>query len=146
MDTTKEHLGETIFIYSVKYPRYSNTPSPKLCLLQLLILRNSTNILKIKPYFQTIMPPWFFSVTQFSIRIQLLMVTLVVSILLHPQNDRVATQLVVSMRIQGDRRLSSLRRCCALTHYDAHKMSHDAFATIRNCNTSGTQTGWWVYF
>ena len=146
MDTTKEHLGETIFIYSVKYPRYSNTPSPKLCLLQLLILRNSTNILKIKPYFQTIMPPWFFSVTQFSIRIQLLMVTLVVSILLHPQNDRVATQLVVSMRIQGDRRLSSLRRCCALTHYDAHKMSHDAFATIRNCNTSGTQTEWWVYF
>ncbi|XP_040105511.1 DNA polymerase eta isoform X2 [Oryx dammah] len=57
-------------------------------------------------------------------------------------NDRVATQLVVSMRIQGDRRLSSLRRCCALTHYDAHKMSHDAFATIRNCNTSGTQTEW----
>ena len=146
MDTTKEHLGETIFIYSVKYPRYSNTPSPKLCLLQLLILRNSTNILKIKPYFQTIMPPWFFSLTQFSIRIQLLKVNLVVSFLLHPHNDRVATQLVVSMRIQGDRRLSSLRRCCALTHYDAHKMSHDAFATIRNCNTSGTQTGWWVYF
>ncbi|XP_059967033.1 DNA polymerase eta isoform X2 [Mesoplodon densirostris] len=57
-------------------------------------------------------------------------------------NDRVATQLVVSIRVQGDKRLSSLRRCCALPRYDAHKMSHDAFAVIRNCNTSGTQTEW----
>ncbi|XP_051008851.1 DNA polymerase eta isoform X2 [Acomys russatus] len=57
-------------------------------------------------------------------------------------NDRVATQLVVSIRVQGDKRLSSLRRCCALTHYDAHKMSQDAFAAIRNCNTSGIQTEW----
>ncbi|XP_036909467.1 DNA polymerase eta [Sturnira hondurensis] len=57
-------------------------------------------------------------------------------------NDRVATQLAVSIRVQGDKRLSSLRRCCALTRYDAHKMSHDAFAVIRNCNTSGTQTEW----
>ncbi|XP_015455824.1 DNA polymerase eta isoform X2 [Pteropus alecto] len=57
-------------------------------------------------------------------------------------NDRVATQLVVSIRVQGDKRLSTLRRCCALTRYDAHKMSHDAFAVIRNCNTSGVQTEW----
>ncbi|XP_029801414.1 DNA polymerase eta isoform X2 [Suricata suricatta] len=57
-------------------------------------------------------------------------------------NDRVATQLAVSIRVQGDTRLSSLRRCCALTHYDAHKMSRDAFAVIRHCNTSGIQTGW----
>lgn len=57
-------------------------------------------------------------------------------------NDRVATQLVVSIRVQGDKRLSSLRRCCALTRYDAHKMSQDAFAAIRNCNTSGVQTEW----
>ncbi|XP_061051021.1 DNA polymerase eta isoform X1 [Eubalaena glacialis] len=57
-------------------------------------------------------------------------------------NDRVATQLAVSIRVQGDKRLSSLRRCCALTRYDAHKMSHDAFAVIRNCNTSVTQTEW----
>ncbi|XP_055468803.1 DNA polymerase eta isoform X1 [Psammomys obesus] len=57
-------------------------------------------------------------------------------------NDRVATQLVVSIRVQGDQRLSSLRRCCALSHYDAHKMSQDAFAAIRNCNTSGIQTEW----
>ncbi|XP_006860560.1 PREDICTED: DNA polymerase eta isoform X2 [Chrysochloris asiatica] len=55
-------------------------------------------------------------------------------------NDRVATQLTVSIRVQGDKRLSSLRRCCALTHYDAHKMSHSAFAAIRNCNTSGVKT------
>lgn len=57
-------------------------------------------------------------------------------------NDRVATQLAVSIRVQGDKRLSTLRRCCALTRYDAHKMSHDAFAVIRNCNTSGVQTEW----
>ncbi|XP_006190753.1 DNA polymerase eta isoform X1 [Camelus ferus] len=57
-------------------------------------------------------------------------------------NDRVATQLAVSIRVQGDKRLSSLRRCCALARYDAHKMSQDAFAVIRNCNTSGTQTEW----
>nr|XP_023401193.1 DNA polymerase eta isoform X2 [Loxodonta africana] len=57
-------------------------------------------------------------------------------------NDRMATQLTVTIRVQGDKRLSSLRRCCALTHYDAHKMSHDAFAVLRNCNTSGIQTEW----
>ncbi|XP_062042166.1 DNA polymerase eta isoform X2 [Lepus europaeus] len=57
-------------------------------------------------------------------------------------NDRVATQLAVSIRVQGDKRLSSLRRCCAITRYDAHKMSQDAFAAIRNCNTSGLQTEW----
>ncbi|KAL2791897.1 DNA polymerase eta isoform 2 [Daubentonia madagascariensis] len=57
-------------------------------------------------------------------------------------NDRVATQLTVSIRVQGDKRLSSLRRCCALTRYDAYKMSHDAFAVIKNCNTSGIQTEW----
>uniref|UniRef100_A0A8I5NA93 DNA polymerase eta n=1 Tax=Papio anubis TaxID=9555 RepID=A0A8I5NA93_PAPAN len=57
-------------------------------------------------------------------------------------NDRVATQLAVSIRVQGDKRLSSLRRCCALTRYDAHKMSHDAFTVIKNCNTSGIQTEW----
>ncbi|XP_034847079.1 DNA polymerase eta isoform X4 [Mirounga leonina] len=57
-------------------------------------------------------------------------------------NDRVATQLAVSIRVQGDKRLSSVRRCCALTLYDAHKMSHDAFAVIRNCNTSGIKTDW----
>ncbi|XP_046495277.1 DNA polymerase eta [Equus quagga] len=58
------------------------------------------------------------------------------------ENDRVATQLAVSLRVQGDRRLSSLRRCCAITCYDAHKMSHDAFAVIRNYNVSGIQNEW----
>ncbi|XP_058518501.1 DNA polymerase eta isoform X4 [Ochotona princeps] len=57
-------------------------------------------------------------------------------------NDRVATQLAVSIRVQGDIRLSSLRRCCALTCYNARKMSQDAFAAIRNYNTSRTQTKW----
>ncbi|KAM5262892.1 DNA polymerase eta [Ctenodactylus gundi] len=57
-------------------------------------------------------------------------------------NDRVATQLVVSIRVQGDTRLSSLRRCCALARYDACRMSQDAFALIRSCNAAGTQTEW----
>ncbi|XP_074166909.1 DNA polymerase eta isoform X1 [Sminthopsis crassicaudata] len=57
-------------------------------------------------------------------------------------NDRVATQLTVSIRVQGDRRLSSLRRCCALVCYDAHRMSNDAFALIRNCNTAGIKAEW----
>ncbi|XP_045657269.1 DNA polymerase eta isoform X3 [Ursus americanus] len=57
-------------------------------------------------------------------------------------NDRVATQLAVIIRVQGDKRLSSVRRCCALTRYDAHQMSRDAFAVIRSCNTSGIKTDW----
>lgn len=73
----------------------------------------------------------------------MLMVTLIlVSILLHPQNDRVATQLAVTVRKQGDKHIKSWHRRCALTCYDAHKMSHDAFAIIRNSNTSGTHTDW----
>ncbi|KAK2113761.1 hypothetical protein P7K49_008027 [Saguinus oedipus] len=59
---------------------------------------------------------------------------------IYKSNDRVATQLAVGFRVQGDKRLSSLRRCCALTRYDAHKMSHDAFSVIKNYNTSGIQT------
>ncbi|XP_040499453.1 DNA polymerase eta isoform X3 [Ursus maritimus] len=57
-------------------------------------------------------------------------------------NDRVATQLAVIIRVQGDKRLSSVRRCCALTRYDAHQMSRDALAVIRSCNTSGIRTDW----
>ncbi|XP_068921992.1 DNA polymerase eta isoform X2 [Petaurus breviceps papuanus] len=57
-------------------------------------------------------------------------------------NDRVATQLTVSIRVQGDKRLSSLSRCCALACYDAHRMSSDAFALIRNCNTAGIKAKW----
>ncbi|XP_036623385.1 DNA polymerase eta [Trichosurus vulpecula] len=57
-------------------------------------------------------------------------------------NDRVATQLAISIRVQGDKRLSSLRRCCALACYDAHRMSSDAFALIRNCNTAEIKAKW----
>ncbi|XP_027694203.1 DNA polymerase eta isoform X1 [Vombatus ursinus] len=57
-------------------------------------------------------------------------------------NDRVATQLIVNIRVQGDKRLSSLCRCCALACYDAHRMSSDAFALIRNYNTAGIKTEW----
>ncbi|XP_028903301.1 DNA polymerase eta isoform X2 [Ornithorhynchus anatinus] len=57
-------------------------------------------------------------------------------------NDRVATHLSVSARIQGDKRLSSLRRGCPLTRYDARKMSSDALALIRSCNLAETQAAW----
>ncbi|XP_043857009.1 DNA polymerase eta isoform X2 [Dromiciops gliroides] len=57
-------------------------------------------------------------------------------------NDRVATQLTISIRVQGDKRLSSLRRGCALACYDAHRMSSDAFALIRNCNTAAIKAEW----
>ncbi|XP_036783328.2 DNA polymerase eta isoform X1 [Manis pentadactyla] len=57
-------------------------------------------------------------------------------------NDRVATQLAVTVRKQGDKHIKSWHRRCALTCYDAHKMSRDAFAVIRNSNTSGTHTDW----
>ncbi|XP_038616712.1 DNA polymerase eta isoform X2 [Tachyglossus aculeatus] len=57
-------------------------------------------------------------------------------------NDRVATHLSVSARVQGDKRLSSLRRGCPLTRYDARKMSRDALALIRSCNLAETQAAW----
>ncbi|XP_053879287.1 DNA polymerase eta isoform X2 [Malaclemys terrapin pileata] len=59
------------------------------------------------------------------------------------QNCRVAKQLTVSIRMQGDQRASALSRCCALPRYDAHKISSDAFMIIRNCNVAGAQEAEW---
>ncbi|NXG27393.1 POLH polymerase, partial [Dromaius novaehollandiae] len=56
------------------------------------------------------------------------------------QNNRVAKQLMVVIRMQGDIRLS---RCCALSRYDAQKMSSDAFAIIQNCNMAGAHQAAW---
>ncbi|NWX91028.1 POLH polymerase, partial [Nothoprocta pentlandii] len=56
------------------------------------------------------------------------------------QNQRVAKQLMVVIRAQGDVRLS---RCCALARYDAHKMSSDAFALIQSCNAAGAHQAAW---
>ncbi|NXG68981.1 POLH polymerase, partial [Baryphthengus martii] len=56
------------------------------------------------------------------------------------QNQRVAKQLMVVIRMQGDTRVS---RFCALSRYDAQKMCNDAFALIQNCNTAGAHQAAW---
>ncbi|KFQ39951.1 DNA polymerase eta, partial [Mesitornis unicolor] len=56
------------------------------------------------------------------------------------QNNRVAKQLMVAIRMQGDTRVS---RFCALTRYDAQKMCNDAFALIQNCNVAGAHQAAW---
>ncbi|NXU76681.1 POLH polymerase, partial [Oreotrochilus melanogaster] len=56
------------------------------------------------------------------------------------QNHRVAKQLMVVIRMQGDARVS---RICALTRYDAQKMCNDAFALIQNCNMAGAHQAAW---
>ncbi|NWW79055.1 POLH polymerase, partial [Climacteris rufus] len=56
------------------------------------------------------------------------------------QNHRVARQLMVVVRQQGDTRVS---RLCALTRYDAQKMCNDAFTLIQNCNLAGAHQAAW---
>ncbi|XP_050750115.1 DNA polymerase eta [Gymnogyps californianus] len=56
------------------------------------------------------------------------------------QNHRVAKQLMVVIRMQGDTRVS---RFCALSRYDAQKMCSDAFALIQNCNMAGAHQAAW---
>ncbi|NWU99312.1 POLH polymerase, partial [Upupa epops] len=56
------------------------------------------------------------------------------------QNQRVAKQLMVVIRMQGDTRVS---RFCALSRYDAQKMCSDAFALIQNCNMAGPHQMAW---
>ncbi|NWI59298.1 POLH polymerase, partial [Calyptomena viridis] len=56
------------------------------------------------------------------------------------QNHRVARQLMVVIRQQGDTRVS---RFCALSRYDAQKMCNDAFALIQNCNEAGAHQAAW---
>ncbi|NXD63747.1 POLH polymerase, partial [Eolophus roseicapillus] len=56
------------------------------------------------------------------------------------QNHRVAKQLMVVIRMQGNTRVS---RFCALTRYDAQKMCSDAFALIQNCNVAGAHQAAW---
>ncbi|XP_057271366.1 DNA polymerase eta isoform X1 [Pezoporus wallicus] len=60
--------------------------------------------------------------------------------LLSLQNHRVAKQLMVVIRMQGNTRVS---RFCALTRYDAQKMCNDAFALIQNCNVAGAHQAAW---
>ncbi|NXR62279.1 POLH polymerase, partial [Rhadina sibilatrix] len=56
------------------------------------------------------------------------------------QNHRVARQLMVAIRQQGDTRVS---RLCALSRYDAQKMCNDAFTLIQNCNVAGAHQAAW---
>lgn len=60
--------------------------------------------------------------------------------LLSRQNHRVARQLMVVIRQQGDTRVS---RLCALSRYDAQKMCNDAFTLIQNCNVAGAHQAAW---
>ncbi|KAM4903477.1 DNA polymerase eta isoform 2-T2 [Sylvia borin] len=55
-------------------------------------------------------------------------------------NHRVARQLMVVIRQQGDTRVS---RLCALSRYDAQKMCNDAFTLIQNCNVAGAHQAAW---
>ncbi|NXT08441.1 POLH polymerase, partial [Prunella fulvescens] len=56
------------------------------------------------------------------------------------QNHRVARQLMVVIRQQGDTRVS---RLCALSRYDAQKMCNDAFTLIQTCNAAGAHQAAW---
>lgn len=60
--------------------------------------------------------------------------------LLSRQNHRVARQLMVVIRQQGDTRVS---RLCALSRYDAQKMCNDAFTLIQTCNVAGAHQAAW---
>ncbi|KAF2978202.1 hypothetical protein EK904_006767 [Melospiza melodia maxima] len=55
-------------------------------------------------------------------------------------NHRVARQLMVVIRQQGDTRVS---RLCALSRYDAQKMCNDAFTLIQTCNAAGAHQAAW---
>ncbi|XP_029031694.1 DNA polymerase eta isoform X2 [Betta splendens] len=58
-------------------------------------------------------------------------------------NGRVAKLLTVGVRQLGDKRPSSFSRCCALSRYEATKISSDSFAIIKSLNTAGShQTTW----
>ncbi|XP_069810528.1 DNA polymerase eta [Dendropsophus ebraccatus] len=56
-------------------------------------------------------------------------------------NHRVAKQLTVGLHRQGDS--SGLSRCCALTRYDAQKISGDAFVLLKSFNKAGAHQAAW---
>ncbi|KAM4772786.1 DNA polymerase eta [Rhinophrynus dorsalis] len=58
-------------------------------------------------------------------------------------NNRVAKLLTVGLQRQGDRKYSSMSRCCALTRYDAQKISTDAFILLKTFNMSGGHQAAW---
>lgn len=58
-------------------------------------------------------------------------------------NQRVAKQLTVGTHRQGDPGWSSVSRCCALTRYEAQKISSDAFALLKTFNVAGSHQAAW---
>ncbi|NWW63267.1 POLH polymerase, partial [Ifrita kowaldi] len=56
------------------------------------------------------------------------------------QNHRVARQLAVVIRQQGD---TCVSRLCALSRYDAQKICNDALALIQKCNVAGAHQAAW---
>ncbi|KAM3930683.1 DNA polymerase eta [Leptodactylus fuscus] len=56
-------------------------------------------------------------------------------------NQRVAKQLTVGLHRQGD--TSGLSRVCALTRYDAQKISSDAFILLKSFNKAGAHQAAW---
>ncbi|KAG7462902.1 hypothetical protein MATL_G00189640 [Megalops atlanticus] len=58
-------------------------------------------------------------------------------------NGRVAKQLTVGVRQMGDHRASSFSRCCALSRYEATKISADSFSIIKSLNTAGNHQAAW---
>lgn len=59
-------------------------------------------------------------------------------------NGRVAKLLTVGVRQLGDKRPSSFSRCCALSRYEATKISGDSFAIIKSLNTAGNHQAAWT--
>ncbi|MBN3283333.1 POLH polymerase, partial [Polyodon spathula] len=58
-------------------------------------------------------------------------------------NNRVAKQLTVGVRVEGDRRASSFSRCCALSRYEAQKIASDSLALIKSLNAAGNHQSAW---
>ncbi|KAK1170948.1 DNA polymerase eta [Acipenser oxyrinchus oxyrinchus] len=58
-------------------------------------------------------------------------------------NNRVAKQLTVGVRVEGDRRANSFSRCCALSRYEAQKISSDSLALIKSLNAAGNHQSAW---
>ncbi|XP_072266144.1 DNA polymerase eta [Pyxicephalus adspersus] len=58
-------------------------------------------------------------------------------------NHRVAKLLTVGVHRKGDPGWSSVSRCCALSRYEAQKISSDAFVLLKTFNTAGSHQAAW---
>uniref|UniRef100_A0A8C5MVL7 DNA polymerase eta n=1 Tax=Leptobrachium leishanense TaxID=445787 RepID=A0A8C5MVL7_9ANUR len=58
-------------------------------------------------------------------------------------NNRTAKLLNVGFHRHGDPGYTGMSRCCALTRYDAQKISSDAFIVLKGFNAAGMHQGAW---